>query len=224
MSNQPLTSNEPTTSRWDGHNVIAVSFDNDHEAYHALTLLKELDSQQRVGVQEAVVVVRGEDGQLVEKDATESGYPLGTASGGLMGLLLGIIGGPLGVLIGGATGLMVGSLFDLDEYEETDSALAAISSSVQAGRTALLAVIAEQSPEVVDAAMSEVGGTVLRRPVAEVEAEIAAAEEAQRKAKHEARKELIRARHEHNKATVNAKVDELKAKVHHGEGDSAASV
>jgi uncharacterized membrane protein len=224
MTNQHLTSNQPTTSRWDGHNVIAVSFDDDHEAYHALTLLKELDSQQRIGVQEAVVVVRGEDGQLVEKDGTESAELVGTASGGLIGLLLGIIGGPLGVLIGGATGLMVGSLYDLADYEETDSALGAISSSVQAGRTALLAEVVEPNgPEVVDAAMSGVGGTVLRRPVAEVEAEIAAAEEAERKAKREARKELLRSRHEHDKAAVNAKVEAMKAKVHRRQSTSAVS-
>jgi uncharacterized membrane protein len=223
MSNEHPTSTEPTANGWDGHSVISVSFDDDHEAYHALSLLKELDSQQRIGVQEAVVVVRGEDGQLVEKDGTESTYLAGTASGGLMGLLLGIIGGPFGVLIGGATGLMVGSLFDLADYDETDSALGAISSSVQAGRTALLAVVLEGTPEVVDVAMSGVGGTVLRRPVAEVEAEIAAAEEAERKAKHEARKELIRARHDHNKAAVNTKVDELKAKVHRGHGASAVN-
>ncbi|MBV9944660.1 MAG: DUF1269 domain-containing protein [Solirubrobacterales bacterium] len=221
MTNEPLTSNQPAATEWDGHNVIAVSFEDDREAYHALTLIKELDSQERVGVQEAVVVVRGEDGQLVEKDSTESAYLLGTASGGLMGLLLGVIGGPLGVVIGGATGLMVGSLFDLDDYEETDSALAAISTSVKVGRTALLAVVVEGAPDVVDAAMSGVGGTVLRRPVAEVEAEIAVAEEAQRKAKREARKELLRSHHEHDKTAVNAKIDELKAKVHHGQGDSA---
>ena len=126
--------------------MIAVSFEDDHEAYHALSLLKELDSQQRMGVQEAVVV-RGEDGQLVEKDGTQSEYLAGTASGGLIGLLLGIIGGPFGVLIGGATGQRLGSLYDLADHEDTDSALGAISSSVQAGRTALLADVVEQSPE-----------------------------------------------------------------------------
>ena len=223
MTNEQHTPNQPTTSEWDGHNVIAVSFNDDHEAYHALTLLKELDSQQRVGVQEAVVVVRGEDGKLVEKDGTQSDYMGGTASGGLMGLLLGVIGGPFGVLIGGATGLMVGSLYDLADYDETESALGAISSSVQAGRTALLAEVVEGTPEVVDAAMSGVGGTVLRRPVAEVEAEIAVAEEAEDKAKREARKELLRSHHDHDKAAVNAKVEALKAKVHHGQNTSAVS-
>ena len=48
MTNERLTSNQPTTNPWDGDNVIAVSFEDDHEAYHALSLLKELDSQQRM--------------------------------------------------------------------------------------------------------------------------------------------------------------------------------
>ena len=77
--------------------------------------------------------------------------------------------------------------------------------------------MSEQSPEVVDTAMSGPGGAVLRRPVGEVEAEIAAAAEAERKAKREARKELLRSRHEHDKAAVTAKVEELKAKLHRGE-------
>ena len=72
----------------------------------------------------------------------------------------------------------------------------------------------EQSTDVVDAAMTDLGGTVARRPVADVEAEIAAAEDAERKAKHEARKELNRARRERDKAAVNAKLDALKAKLH----------
>lgn len=66
----------------------------------ALTLLKELDSQRRVGVEEAVVV-RDEDGQPVEKDRIESTFLPATTGGGLIGLLLGIVGGPFGVLIGG---------------------------------------------------------------------------------------------------------------------------
>ncbi len=228
-TNEQITSNDPATSRWDGRSVIAVSFDEDRNAYNALTLLKELDSQRRVGVQEAVVVIRGEDGHLVQKDRIESTFLPATAGGGLIGLLLGIIGGPFGVLIGGATGLMVGSLFDLADMDETDSALGALSSSVKVGRTELLAVVLEQGHEVVDAAMSGVGGTVLRRSVVDVEAEIAAAEEVERKAKREARKELLRARHDHDKATINAKIGELRAKLGHGESpadtpDEAATV
>jgi uncharacterized membrane protein len=209
-------SNAAATEGWDGHNVIAVSFEDDRSAYKALTLLKELDSQHRVRVVEAVVVVRDEDGQVVEKDMVESTSLPGAASGGLIGLMIGVLGGPLGVLVGGTYGLFVGSLFDLSDIEESDSALAAISSSVRLGHTALLAVVDEQSPEVVDAAMADLDGTVVRRSVADVEAEIAAAESAERKAKREARKELIRERHEHNTAAVQTKLQELKAKLQKG--------
>ena len=215
MTNDQFTQNELVP---DGgaYNVIAVSFEEDNNAYKALTVLKELDSEGRIGLQEGVVAERGDDGQVVEKDETESEALVGTASGGLVGLLVGIIGGPVGMLIGGSTGLLVGSMFDLADYDETDSALAGISGAVKVGHTALLAVVSERSPEVVDSSMAELGGTVLRRSVADVEVEVAAAEDAARKAKREARKELVKAHHEKNKAAINAKVDALKTKVHRG--------
>jgi uncharacterized membrane protein len=217
------TSKSPTTPyEFDGQSVIAVSFEDDGDAYKALTVLGELGSQQRIGVQEAVVVARGDDGQVVEKDRLDLPSISGTATGGLLGLLIGIIGGPLGVLVGGTYGLFVGSLFDIYDADAADSALGAISSSVKVGHSALLAVIDEPSTEIVDSAMSDLGGTIVRRPMAEVEAEIAAAEDAERKAKLEARKELHRARRDRDKAAVNAKVDELKGKLHHGQQTETA--
>jgi uncharacterized membrane protein len=216
-------STTPATPVWDGHNVIAVSFEDDRNAYNAMTALKELDGQRRIGVREAVVAERGDDGQLVAKDSVGPTGMLGAAGGGLLGLLLGVIGGPLGVLVGGTYGLMVGSLFDLYELGESDSALGAISASARLDHTALLAVVDEQSPEVVDIAMSDLGGTVVRRSVAEVEAEIAAAEEAERRAKMEARKELIQGRRERDKAAVDAKIKELKGKVRHEAPAGSAS-
>lgn len=223
-----MTTAQPTSTKsvnevWDPYNVIAVSFADDRDAYKALTTLKELHAQGRVEVQEAVVVARDQDGRVVEKDSSDSMFMAGTAGGGLIGLLIGIIGGPLGMLIGGTSGLLFGSLFDVYSADETESALGAVSSSVKPGSTSLLAVVTEQSPEVIDAAMSEGGGTVLRRAVADVEGEIAAAEEAQRKAKLEARKELVRERHEHDKAAVSAKLDELKAKLHQKPGAAGAA-
>ena len=141
------------------YNVISVSFDPDSNAYAALTALKELESQDQLGVEAAAVVARGDDGAIVVKDRVDSPEFAGAASGGILGLLIGILGGPLGVLIGGTYGLLLGSLVDLDEVEETDSVLSQISASVRPGQTALLAQVTEQSPEVVDAAMAGLGGT-----------------------------------------------------------------
>jgi uncharacterized membrane protein len=218
MTEQPHTQpngggNDPTSA----YNVLSVSFTADDNAYRALTVLKDLAEQSRLDLEAAAVVARGEDGEIVVKDQVGSYDFEGTATGGLLGLLVGIIGGPLGVLIGGTYGLLVGSLFDLTDAEESESVLSQISASVRPGHTALLAQVTERSAEVVDTAMEVLGGTVLRRPVADVEAEIAAAEEAQREAKEQATKELLRARRERSKEQIQGKVEQLKSKLRRGE-------
>jgi uncharacterized membrane protein len=195
-------------------NVIAVSFEDDANAYEALTDLKELESQGQIGIRGAAVVSRDETGSVHDKDEVGGESLAGTATGGIVGLLIGILGGPFGILIGGATGLLVGSLFDGSDADETESVLAEISKSLRVDHDALLAEVSEQSPEVIDTAMTRLGGTVLRRRSSDVEAEVAAAERAQREAKRKARKELLHARHERHVHQIREKLAELMAKLH----------
>jgi uncharacterized membrane protein len=194
------------------YNVISVSFDPDTNAYAALTTLKGLDSQKRLKVEAAAVIERGDDGRILVKDRVDSDEFAGTAGGGLLGLMIGIIGGPLGVLVGGTYGLMAGSLLDLDAAERSESALGQMAASVRPGHTALVAQVTEPGAEVIDTAMERLGGNVLRRSTDDVEVEIAAAEKAQREAKREATEELLRGRRERTKAQTRAEVERLKAK------------
>jgi uncharacterized membrane protein len=201
-------------------NVIAVNFGDDAEAYKAMTLLKELDEQDQLELVGAAVIVRGDDGRVEIKDEVDDGEFEGAGAGGVVGLLVGILGGPLGVLIGGATGLMIGSLFDMDDADDTESALSDISRSVPPGRAALIAELLEQSDEVIDTAMAPLGGTVVRRPLEQVQAEIAVAEDAQKAAAKEARKRLHEQRRAQTKEKIGQKIAELKAKLrpHHPVG------
>jgi uncharacterized membrane protein len=194
-------------------NVLVVNFDQDANAYEALSDLKELDDQGQVDLRAAAVIVRNDDGRVVIKDDASGDTLAGTATGGIIGLLIGILGGPLGILIGGATGLLIGSLFDTDDEDDTESVLSEMSRAVRVEHTALMAEVDEQSSEVVDSAMARLSGTVLRRPLADVEREIAAAEEAQKAAKRQARKKLAKARRDEHKAEIHAKIEELKAKL-----------
>src|SRR6476661_3165578 len=195
-------------------NVLLVTFgdeqENDANAYQALTDLGELSSQGQIAVEAATVITREPDGRVTVKSQVGENPWVGTASGGLIGLLIGVLGGPLGVLVGGWSGVLIGSLFDIDDVETTESVLAEISKKVEPGRTAVLAQATEQSYDVVDTAMARLGGDVVRRPVVEVEHELAAAEDAERKAKFEARKELNTARIDAHKAEVHTKVEALK--------------
>ena len=199
-------------------NVLVVSFgedpENDTNAYQALTDLKLLDSQGQIEIAGAAVVTRDPDDRVEVKSEVANDPYVGTASGSIIGLLVGIIGGPLGILLGGTYGALVGSLFDIDDAETTESVLGEISKQAQPMRTVVLAQVDEQSPEVIDAAMARLSGTVVRRSVGDVEVEIAAAEDAQLEAKRKARAELRKARHEKRQEDAHAKVEALKAKLH----------
>jgi len=206
--------------------VIAVSFAHPNQAYEALTKLKELDAQGQLELYEGGVVERLATGQLTVKDSVEGAdddVGLATATGGLIGLLIGVLAGPLGMLLGGSLGLMTGAIIDLDTYEGDDSVLSAFSRHIQPGETAVLAQLSEQSDEVVDSAMGDLGGNVLRRATADVESEIAAAEEARKKAEREARKKLRKERHKQHKDDIDAKLDALRAKFHKGEQTATAN-
>ena len=131
-------------------NVLVVSFgedpENDANAYQALTDLKQLDSQGQIKIAGAAVVTRDPDDRVdVKSEVTDDPY-VGTASGGIIGLLVGIIGGPLGVLLGGTYGMLVGSLFDIDDVATTESVLGEISNQVHATRTAVLARSPRRAP------------------------------------------------------------------------------
>jgi hypothetical protein len=108
----------------------------------------------------------------------------------------------------------LGSLWDLDDADTTESALGEVSKSVEVGRNSVLAQVVEQSPEVLDTAMARLGGTVVRRPVYEIEGEIDRAQEAQREAKKQANAKLREERQERTRAQAHAKVEELKSKLH----------
>ena len=194
-------------------NVVAGTFPAEANAYEALARLKELDSQDDVGVRGAAVVAREEDGRITIKDQFGKESFDDTAGGGLLGLLVGVLGGPLGILVGGATGLLIGSLFDEDDDDNTRSVLGDLSSAIRVGPPGLLAEVSEQDPVAVDAVMAHLGGTVVRRSVTDVELEIAAAQDAQREAKKKARNALREARHTKHKDEIDAKLTHLKAKL-----------
>jgi uncharacterized membrane protein len=196
------------------HNVVLITFDDDTNAYPALTNLEQLGSQGQVAIRAGTVVSREADGRLTVKSQVGTDPLTGTATGGLIGVLLGVIAGPLGMLLGGTTGMLFGSLFDIDDADATLSVLGEISTHVEPTRTAVLAEVSEQSPEVVDTAMRQLGGAVVRWPVDEVVGELSAAEDAQRQARREAGKRLRQERLAHTKDETQAKVEQLKAKLH----------
>jgi uncharacterized membrane protein len=197
-------------------NIIVSTFSEDTRAYEALARFKELATEGQIDLHDGAVAQRAQDGTLhLRDDAGNEDEGFATLTGGTIGLLIGILAGPLGVLLGGAVGLLAGAVFEAEDDDETDSVLEHISRSIGNGETAVLADLDESSPAAVDGAMAALDGRVKRFARKDVEAEIAGAEEAARKARIKARKELHHQRREATVEKVQTKLRELRERLRH---------
>jgi uncharacterized membrane protein len=202
-------------------NVVLVTFDEESKAYQAASALKGASGEGRIELHAVAVVQRAEDGTLRVKEGDADDFPAGTwtggivggTTGGIIGLTLGTLGGPLGILLGGTSGVLLGSLIDMDDADRAESVLATMARAIEPTKTGLIADVTEPAIEVVDSEMGRMGGEVVRRPVVDVEAEIAAAEDAARAAEEEAQRKLREERKTERKEKVKEKVESLKAKL-----------
>jgi uncharacterized membrane protein len=202
-------------------NVVLVTFDEESKAYQAASALKGASGEGRIELHAVAVVQRAEDGTLRVKEGDADDFPAGTwtggivggTTGGIIGLTLGTLGGPLGILLGGTSGVLLGSLIDMDDADRAESVLATMARAIEPTKTGLIADVTEPAIEVVDSEMGRMGGEVVRRPVVDVEAEIAAAEDAARAAEEEAQRKLREERKAERKEKVQEKVESLKAKL-----------
>ena len=202
-------------------NVVLVTFDEESKACQAASALKGASGEGRIELHAVAVVQRAEDGTLRVKEGDADDFPAGTwtggivggTTGGIIGLTLGTLGGPLGILLGGTSGVLLGSLIDMDDADRAESVLATMARAIEPTKTGLIADVTEPAIEVVDSEMGRMGGEVVRRPVVDVEAEIAAAEDAARAAEEEAQRKLREERKAERKEKVQEKVESLKAKL-----------
>jgi uncharacterized membrane protein len=195
-------------------NVVVVRFTEPSKAYQALSVLKESDADGGIELKSAAVVERTAQGELKIADSADNVGLVGTASGSLIGLLIGVLGGPVGLLLGWGAGALVGGSFDLDREEESDEALSVLGRAIPPGSTALIADVTEPEVELIDAKMDVLGGDVTRRSVVDVVAELGTAHEAAEAAAREARRTVREKRKAELTADLDAQVGKLKQKLH----------
>src|SRR5947199_4614400 len=131
--------------------VATIRFPESSQAYQALSELRGLgENLASVELRSAALVERTPDGTLRAPEQSDEVIGVGTASGGLIGMLAGVLGGPLGVLLGFGTGALVGGMFDVDRATSVDSALSLLSAQIPPGSTALIVDAVETTPEPLD--------------------------------------------------------------------------
>jgi uncharacterized membrane protein len=156
-------------------NYIAVIFGDIGQAYKGLHALWQLDNEQLITIHGTTVVHRDELGEF-QVDTKETHPVLATAVGVGIGALLGALAGPAGAAIGAARGAGIGAAAggtlgagaDLARADTRDEAADETAFAVNAGQSAVLADVSEESPSAIDTRMRELGGIVRRRAWATV--------------------------------------------------------
>jgi uncharacterized membrane protein len=159
--------------------VVVVTFTEASKAYEALSVLKRLGDSGDLDARSAVLLERTPDGGYSIPEGADNTAGFFMASGGLIGMLVGVLAGPVGVLLGGSLGALAGRSVEIGRAGDQDVALEGISKQIEPGSTALVAEVTEYTPMLLDTAMDGVGGTVRRHPASDVYAEVEAAEHAE---------------------------------------------
>ncbi len=159
-------------------NAIMLTFRGSDRARASLGALRRLHGTGEIRLHAVAIIQRSTTGRPMVIDQAEDVQVTATATGGVLGGIVGLLGGPTGLVVGGATGAAIGSLVHIAKVESADKILRTLGSAVPRGHTATIAVLDEPVSAPVDALASELGVQPLRRSLADVESEIANAQEA----------------------------------------------
>ncbi|MGH8763457.1 MAG: DUF1269 domain-containing protein [Nitrosospira sp.] len=148
--------------------LVVVGFENPHTADEVLARLRKLKREYLIDLEDAVIVVRDEKGEVHLKQTinlTALGASSGLLSGSLWGAVVGLIflnpiaGFLLGGVIGAGTGAVSGSLSD---YGINDNFIKSLGETIPVNSSALFILARKVQPEKVLAEFSDVKGKVLR--------------------------------------------------------------
>jgi uncharacterized membrane protein len=140
--------------------LIAVAYDDVNTAETVRAKLFDLQRQQLVAIEDAVVVERTSDGK-VRLRQLRSSVGVGAAGGALWGGLIGLIFLVpfLGAAVGAAAGAAAGSMADsgID-----DGFMRQVGEDLQPGKAALFVLLTKSTPEKVIPEVAPYGGHILR--------------------------------------------------------------
>ena len=195
--------------------VVVVGFYENSKAYEGFSELKSLSDQQKLTARSAAVVERDQNGKLQIKDSFEAETGVATAGGGFVGMLLGAIAGPYGMLLGLTGGALAGGSFEMGRSDDQDQVLSQLNAAINPGHVVVVAQVNEPSTEVLDKAMGDLGGVVLRKSEADVLTELEAADDAAKAAQAAARKAVREKKMAEVKEKREDRIAALKAKFSH---------
>lgn len=154
-------------------NVIVAVFKVESEGYQALSKLKMTPEGKPYFIT-AATLVKKENNRSVVLDGFDTGADTvdDTLKGELIGMIVGILGGPIGMLLGAGFGALIGMNVDAEDTLLGASMLELTANKLDDGMVALIALADEESPDELDAILSEFDTVIARFDADAVENEV----------------------------------------------------
>ena len=191
--------------------IAAINFPERSKTYEAFSKIKA--DSERLGVVSAALVEIDENGRVTVPEGEDARAGLGMGAGSLIGVLVGALGGPIGMLLGLGVGAMTGAADDADRAEAGGLAVATLAGTLAPGTNGILVQTSEPgSTAPLDAVVAEQGGTIVRRPLNEVLAELEAGQIAEEEAARAAREALRERKRQERKENLDQCIEALRAK------------
>lgn len=170
--------------------VIVMNFDMESKAYEAFSKAKRLHMNKSIKGEQMAIVHHSDDGehQFVIEDFLDFTGSNKSSTGGLIGMMVGILGGPIGVLLGWFTGGMIGATRDAKEVRDATGVFEFLIDKIGEGDTALLLIAEEDDNRHLNQLiMMELGGEITRLDYDEVETDVKKAQEMAKASKEKKR-------------------------------------
>lgn len=193
-------------------NVVVAVFNIESEGFQAFTELKQSLAGDTYFVN-AAALVKKENGVCIALDMFDTGASTknDTMTGGLIGMLMGVLGGPIGMLFGAAAGSYIGMSLDAADTVYGASMVEQIADKLDDGMVALVALAGEESNDALDAKLSAYDTVIARFDAEAVAEEVDRAYETQAEMARQARQELRKERRDEFKASVAQGIENFKS-------------
>ncbi|KOP23061.1 hypothetical protein AMR41_28005 [Hapalosiphon sp. MRB220] len=141
--------------------LIVARFGNQEQAVEVLEELKHLKKEKMIGLWNAAVITKDENGKLFFKQTVQTvGIKRSVGICGILGAIIGILaGGPIaGIVLGSASSTLTGKFLDLgfDEQE-----LREIGYSLGADSSAIIAIIEHKCVRELVHTLTELGAKII---------------------------------------------------------------
>ena len=186
-------------------NVVAAFFAVESEAYQAFSEVKLYPFLPHSTLSQ-LVLLKKQGGQVIPLESFDSGEDTNddTIAGGFMGALIGILGGPLGILLGGGVGALIGMAVDNKDIVDEMSILERVSTRMQEGDTALLALVQEDDESALNQRLEKFQAVILRWDAADIQEELEEAKMVEKELERQAKQEMRKQKSEERQAKKKA--------------------